>query len=70
MIGLPMALAIEDEARVIAQEKEMMGQQQGQAGVSNEMFPFLGRDGQLVMEDGGAAKEEGRQGRVSSRTRS
>jgi import receptor subunit TOM22 len=41
MIGLPMALAIEDEARVIAQEKEMMGQQQGQAGVSTGLVGLL-----------------------------
>lgn len=33
LVGLPMAIAIEDETRLVAQEKEMMGQQQGQAGV-------------------------------------
>jgi hypothetical protein len=33
LVGLPMAIAIEDETRLVAQEKEMLGQQQGQAGV-------------------------------------
>lgn len=29
LVGLPFALAIEDESRIVAQEKEMMAQQQG-----------------------------------------
>lgn len=41
LIGLPMALAIEDESRVLAQEKEFQGQQQGQAGVSRSISHIL-----------------------------
>ncbi|GAK62994.1 mitochondrial import receptor subunit tom22 [Moesziomyces antarcticus] len=29
LVGLPFALAVEDESRIVAQEKEMMAQQQG-----------------------------------------
>lgn len=34
LVGLPLALAIEDEARVVAQEKEMQMQSAGQQQVS------------------------------------
>ncbi|CED84319.1 Translocase of outer mitochondrial membrane complex, subunit TOM22 [Phaffia rhodozyma] len=34
LIGLPMALALEDENRLVAQEKEMVMQQQGQAAMA------------------------------------
>ncbi|PWN46727.1 mitochondrial import translocase, subunit Tom22 [Violaceomyces palustris] len=30
LVGLPFALAVEDESRIVAQEKEMLSQQQGQ----------------------------------------
>jgi len=30
LVGLPLALSLEDEAKIVAQEKEMMAQQQGQ----------------------------------------
>lgn len=35
LVGLPLALAIEDEARIVAQEKEMQMQQSGQQSVSH-----------------------------------
>lgn len=34
LVGLPLMLAIEDEHRVVAQEKELMAQQQGAQHVS------------------------------------
>lgn len=34
LVGLPLALAIEDEARIVAQEKELQMQQSGQQSVS------------------------------------
>lgn len=33
LIGLPLALSLEDEAKIVAQEKEMLAQQQGQQQV-------------------------------------
>lgn len=42
LVGLPMAIAIEDETRLVAQEKEMLGQQQGQAGVCLPSLAFSG----------------------------
>lgn len=33
-MGLPFALAVEDESRITAQEKEIMGQTQAQGGVA------------------------------------
>lgn len=35
LVGLPLALSLEDEAKIMAQEKEMMAQQQGQQQVSS-----------------------------------
>lgn len=35
LIGLPLALSLEDEAKVVAQEKEMLAQQQGAQQVGN-----------------------------------
>lgn len=37
LVGLPLALAIEDEARIVQQEKELQGQQSGQQAVGLEM---------------------------------
>jgi import receptor subunit TOM22 len=34
LVGLPLALALEDEAKIVQQEKEMLAQQQGAQGVS------------------------------------
>merc|ERR1712130_240899 len=34
LVGLPFALAVEDESRITAQEKEIMGQTQAQGGVA------------------------------------
>ncbi|KAI0693449.1 mitochondrial outer membrane translocase complex, subunit Tom22 [Cerioporus squamosus] len=38
LIGLPLALVLEDEAKIVQQEKEMLAQQQG-AQVSGSMYP-------------------------------
>lgn len=35
LVGLPLALSLEDEAKIMAQEKEMMAQQQGQQQVQS-----------------------------------
>lgn len=34
LVGLPLALSLEDEAKIVAQEREMMAQQQGAQQVS------------------------------------
>lgn len=44
LVGLPLALAIEDEARVVAQEKEMQMQSAGQQQVSLGFFLNLFKD--------------------------
>ncbi|KAF8758941.1 Mitochondrial import receptor subunit Tom22 [Rhizoctonia solani] len=41
-IGLPLALALEDEAKIVQQEKEMLAQQQGAQGM---LAPY-GQQGQ------------------------
>ena len=38
LIALPLGLALEDEAKLVAQEKEMFEQQQGTQGVSSCTF--------------------------------
>jgi import receptor subunit TOM22 len=38
LVGLPLALAIEDEARIVGQEKELQMQQSGQQSVSRVSF--------------------------------
>ncbi|KAG8682745.1 mitochondrial import receptor protein [Ceratobasidium sp. 428] len=35
LVGLPLALALEDEAKIVQQEKEMLAQQQGAQGMLN-----------------------------------
>lgn len=39
LIGLPLALSLEDEAKIVAQEKEYMAQQQGAQHVSSSSIP-------------------------------
>ncbi|EIM81612.1 mitochondrial import translocase subunit Tom22 [Stereum hirsutum FP-91666 SS1] len=41
LVGLPLALSLEDEAKVVAQEKEMFAQQQGQQQLlgGGSMYP-------------------------------
>jgi len=40
LVGLPLALSLEDEAKIVAQEKEMLAQQQGaQQMLSPSMYP-------------------------------
>lgn len=43
LVGLPFALAVEDESRIVAQEKEMMAQQQG---AQHMLTPAAGAAGQ------------------------
>ena len=43
LVGLPFALAVEDESRIVAQEKEMMGQGVGAQTVSNPPLPSPSR---------------------------
>jgi len=40
LVGLPLALSLEDEAKIVAQEKEMVAQQQGaQQMMGGSMYP-------------------------------
>ncbi|KAI5822860.1 mitochondrial import translocase, subunit Tom22 [Schizophyllum commune Tattone D] len=39
LIALPLGLALEDEAKLVAQEKEMFEQQQGTQGMMPTMYP-------------------------------
>jgi len=40
LVGLPLALSLEDEAKIVAQEKEMLAQQQGaQQMLAPSMYP-------------------------------
>lgn len=41
LVGLPLALALEDEAKVVQQEKEMLEQQQGAQQVCYSIFYTL-----------------------------
>lgn len=47
LVGLPLALSLEDEAKIVAQEKEMMAQQQGaqQMMAPGSMYPQPGSSG-------------------------
>ncbi|KAG8858427.1 mitochondrial import receptor protein [Tulasnella sp. 330] len=38
LVGLPLALSLEDEAKIMAQEREMEGQREGQAILANPSF--------------------------------
>jgi len=38
LVGLPLALALEDEAKIVQQEKEMLEQQQGAQQVCSSIF--------------------------------
>jgi import receptor subunit TOM22 len=38
LVGLPLALSLEDEAKIVAQEKEMLAQQQGAQQVCRDFF--------------------------------
>ena len=40
LVALPLALALEDEAKIVAQEKEIMEQQQGQQLLANGASPY------------------------------
>ncbi|KAH6911354.1 hypothetical protein BKA70DRAFT_1219531 [Coprinopsis sp. MPI-PUGE-AT-0042] len=40
LVALPLALALEDEAKIVAQEKEMMEQQQGAQLLANGASPY------------------------------
>ncbi|KAH7921906.1 Tom22-domain-containing protein [Leucogyrophana mollusca] len=41
LVGLPLALSLEDEAKIVAQEREMMAQQQGAQQVSFPVYVSL-----------------------------
>jgi import receptor subunit TOM22 len=41
LVALPLALSLEDEAKIVAQEKEMMEQQQGAQQVCQSALPTL-----------------------------
>lgn len=43
LVGLPLALAIEDETRIVQQEREMQMQSQGQQQVSAHVLGYCGR---------------------------
>ncbi|QRW00014.1 Mitochondrial import receptor subunit Tom22 [Ceratobasidium sp. AG-Ba] len=46
LVGLPLALALEDEAKIVQQEKEMLAQQQGAQGMLNPYGQQPGQAGQ------------------------
>lgn len=46
LVGLPFALAVEDESRFAAQEKEIAAQQQGAGPAANPLAPPAGVSGQ------------------------
>ncbi|PPQ72294.1 hypothetical protein CVT26_007125 [Gymnopilus dilepis] len=47
LVGLPLALVVEDEAKIVAQEKEMMEQQQGaQQMMAPSLYPQPGSENQ------------------------
>ncbi|SAM76902.1 related to TOM22-mitochondrial outer membrane import receptor complex subunit [Ustilago bromivora] len=51
LVGLPFALAVEDESRIAAQEKEIMAQQQG---AQHMMAPATPAQGQAQVQQAGA----------------
>lgn len=48
LVGLPLALSLEDEAKIVAQEKEMLAQQAGAQQVHALRLPSLIRSAQLI----------------------
>ena len=46
LVGLPLALALEDEAKIVQQEKEMLAQQQGAQGMISPYGQQPGQPGQ------------------------
>ncbi|KAF8908928.1 mitochondrial import translocase subunit Tom22 [Gymnopilus junonius] len=47
LVGLPLALVVEDEAKIVAQEKEMLEQQQGaQQMMAPSLYPQPGSENQ------------------------
>ncbi|CAE6529454.1 unnamed protein product [Rhizoctonia solani] len=46
LVGLPLALALEDEAKIVQQEKEMLAQQQGAQGMLSPYGQQQGQPGQ------------------------
>lgn len=47
LVGLPLALSLEDEAKIVAQEKEMMAQQAGAQQVS-ALYNYASRNPMIV----------------------
>lgn len=52
LVGLPLALALEDEAKIVQQEKEMLEQQQGAQQVSPHSHNLLYLLIYIVLDDG------------------
>jgi mitochondrial import receptor subunit TOM22 len=48
LVGLPLAVSLEDEAKVVAQEKEAQEQQAGQQMLSSGMYPTSSSSKPLV----------------------
>ena len=57
LVGLPLALSLEDEAKIVAQEKEMLAQQQGAQQVRplNSLYFFLFHSNASVQMLGGSS---------------
>lgn len=52
LVGLPLALSLEDEAKIVAQEKEMLAQQQGAQHVCPHFISCAGSDANTALADG------------------
>jgi import receptor subunit TOM22 len=52
LIGLPLALILEDEAKVVAQENEMLAQQQGAQQVRHSLLPLAPASLTTLLLDG------------------
>ncbi|KAK0464670.1 mitochondrial outer membrane translocase complex, subunit Tom22 [Desarmillaria tabescens] len=48
LVALPLALSLEDEAKIVAQEKEMLEQQQGAQQMISPMYPQANQPKPLV----------------------
>ncbi|KAK0449255.1 uncharacterized protein ARMOST_10688 [Armillaria ostoyae] len=48
LVALPLALSLEDEAKIVAQEKEMLEQQQGAQQMISPMYPQTNQPKPLV----------------------
>ncbi|KAH9936646.1 mitochondrial outer membrane translocase complex, subunit Tom22 [Fomitopsis serialis] len=46
LVGLPLALSLEDEAKIVAQEKEMLAQQQGAQHMASMYAPPIAGENQ------------------------